>query len=81
MWEEIPFVGGYINSKAFEDNLKFQLKELIIQNYNHPSICFWGLFNEIRGDFNAITAELNDLAHRTGSIKVNGCSQLSARKF
>ena len=63
VWEEIPFVGGYINSKAFEDNLKLQLKELIIQNYNHPSICFWGLFNEIRGDFNAITAELNELAH------------------
>jgi beta-galactosidase len=63
VWEEIPFVGGYINSKAFEDNLKLQLKELIIQNYNHPSICFWGLFNEIRGDFNTITAELNELAH------------------
>jgi beta-galactosidase len=63
VWEEIPFVGGYINSEAFEDNLKLQLKELIIQNYNHPSICFWGVFNEIRGDFDAITAELNDLAH------------------
>ena len=24
-----------------------QLKELIIQNYNHPSICFWGISNEI----------------------------------
>ncbi|HKI90587.1 MAG TPA: glycoside hydrolase family 2 TIM barrel-domain containing protein [Draconibacterium sp.] len=64
VWEEIPFVGGYIKSKAFEDNLKLQLKELILQNYNHPSICFWGLFNEIRGDFDAITAELNELAHR-----------------
>jgi beta-galactosidase len=63
VWEEIPFVGGYINSKAFDDNLKLQLKELIIQNYNHPSICFWGLFNEIRGDFNAITVELNEMAH------------------
>ncbi|MEI6142919.1 MAG: glycoside hydrolase family 2 TIM barrel-domain containing protein [Mariniphaga sp.] len=64
VWEEIPFVGGYINSEAFESNLKLQLKELIIQNYNHPSICFWGLFNEIRGDFDAITSELNELAHR-----------------
>ena len=42
VWEEIPFVGGYVNSKAFNDNLKLQLKELIIQYYNHPSICFWG---------------------------------------
>jgi len=64
VWEEIPFVGGYINSKAFDDNLKLQMEELIIQNYNHPSICFWGVFNEITGDFDAITAELNELAHR-----------------
>lgn len=64
VWEEIPFVGGYINSEAFEDNLKLQLTELIFQNYNHPSICFWGLFNEIRGNFTNILAELNDLAHQ-----------------
>jgi beta-galactosidase len=64
VWEEIPFVGGYIHSEAFDENLKLQLKELILQNYNHPSICFWGVFNEIVGDFDAITAELNELAHR-----------------
>jgi beta-galactosidase len=64
VWEEIPFVGGYINSKSFEDNLKLQLKELILQNYNHPSICFWGLFNEITGNFDGILAELNELAHQ-----------------
>lgn len=63
VWEEIPFVGGYINSEAFDEHLKLQLKELIIQNYNHPSICFWGLFNEITGNFDAIVAELNDIAH------------------
>ena len=64
VWEEIPFVGGYINSKSFEDNLKFQLKELILQNFNHPSICFWGLFNEITGNFDDTLAELNELAHQ-----------------
>jgi beta-galactosidase len=64
VWEEIPFVGGYINSKFFGDNLKLQLKELILQNYNHPSISFWGLFNEITGNFDDILAELNELAHQ-----------------
>jgi beta-galactosidase len=64
VWEEIPFVGGYINSKDFDDNLKLQLSELILQNYNHPSICFWGLFNEITGDFDPIVAQLNELAHK-----------------
>ena len=64
VWEEIPFVGSYINSGAFEDNLKLQLTEMILQNYNHPSICFWGLFNEIRGDFDSILGQLNDLSHK-----------------
>jgi beta-galactosidase len=64
VWEEIPFVGGYIKSKDFEDNLKLQLSELILQNYNHPSICFWGIFNEITGDFDSIVAQLNELAHK-----------------
>jgi beta-galactosidase len=51
VWSEIPFVGslvsGYTNSDAFRENAKQQLTELIRQNYNHPSICFWGIFNEL----------------------------------
>ena len=51
IWAEIPFVGsdqsGYQNSKEFQNNAKQQLQELIRQNYNHPSILFWGLYNEI----------------------------------
>lgn len=65
VWEEIPFVGSYIESETFDEHLKTQLKEMIIQNYNHPSICFWGLFNEIHGErFTPIVAELNHLAHQ-----------------
>jgi beta-galactosidase len=64
VWEEIPFVGGYVNSMEFDNNLKLQLKELIFQNFNHPSICFWGLFNEITRNFDQILAELNELAHQ-----------------
>jgi beta-galactosidase len=63
VWEEIPFVGSYVDSKEFEDNLKIQLQEMILQNYNHPSICFWGLFNEIRGNFDSTLDRLNELAH------------------
>lgn len=74
VWAEIPFVGpggyddkGFVDSPSFRANGKEQLKELIRQHYNHPSICVWGLFNELteRGD-NPIEyiKELNALAHQ-----------------
>lgn len=54
VWAEIPFVGpggyndkGFVDLPAFRANGKEQLKELIRQHYNHPSICVWGLFNEL----------------------------------
>lgn len=73
VWAEIPFVGpggyadkGFVDLPAFRDNGKQQLRELIRQHYNHPSICFWGLFNELKepGD-NPVEyiRELNALAH------------------
>ena len=53
--------------RLFRTNGKEQLKELIRQHYNHPSICVWGLFNELAeyGD-NPVEYinELNVLAHR-----------------
>jgi len=74
VWEEIPFVGSYINSKAFDDNLKTQLTEMIVQNFNHPSICFWGLFNEIHGGQDLVTSELNDMAHQLDPSRLTVCA-------
>lgn len=54
LWAEIPFVGpggyaytGYVSNEDLHDNARQVLKELVYQNYNHPSICFWGIFNEL----------------------------------
>lgn len=54
-WAEIPFIGpggyadkGFVDQPSFRANGKLQLIELIRQHYNHPSICFWGLFNELK---------------------------------
>lgn len=47
VWAEIPFISVMNNDPAAHQNCISQLKELIIQNYNHPSICFWGISNEI----------------------------------
>lgn len=73
-WAEIPFVGpggyadkGFVDQPSFRENGKEQLKEMIRQHLNHPSICFWGLFNELKenGD-NPLEyiKELNVLAHQ-----------------
>ncbi|MDO4326251.1 MAG: glycoside hydrolase family 2 TIM barrel-domain containing protein [bacterium] len=47
IWAEIPFISVFKEDPAAHENCISQMKELIIQNYNHPSICFWGVSNEI----------------------------------
>ncbi len=47
VWTEIPLVNQIVGSESFEQNAEQQLTELIRQNYNHPSVFFWGIFNEI----------------------------------
>ena len=53
---------------AYDENLRLQLKELILQNYNHPCILFWGLFNEINSGWldrpSRMAAELHALARQ-----------------
>ncbi len=47
VWAEIPFISVMSEDPAAHENCRSQMTELIVQNYNHPSICFWGLSNEI----------------------------------
>ena len=45
VWAEIPYISEHMPNGR--DNTVSQMKELIVQNYNHPSIVTWGLSNEI----------------------------------
>jgi len=47
VWAEIPFISVQIPGEAARENTLSQMRELILQNYNHPSICFWGIGNEL----------------------------------
>lgn len=47
VWAEIPFITRMSETDHTGENLKSQATELIRQNYNHCSIAFWGLQNEI----------------------------------
>ena len=45
IWAEIPYISRHLPNGR--ENTISQMKELIVQNYNHPSIVVWGLSNEI----------------------------------
>jgi beta-galactosidase len=63
VWAEIPFVNRV--STLEDNNAQQQLKELIRQNFNHPSIYIWGLQNEVYTPTAytiELTTKLNDLA-------------------
>ncbi|MBR2370532.1 MAG: glycoside hydrolase family 2 protein [Clostridia bacterium] len=45
IWAEIPYISKHMSGGR--ENTISQMKELITQNYNHPSIVVWGLSNEI----------------------------------
>ena len=48
LWAEIPYISRHMPDGR--ENTVTQMKELILQNYNHPSIVVWGLSNEITMD-------------------------------
>lgn len=47
VWAELAQVNKIYDTAAFTANAEQQLRELIRQNYNHPSIIFWSVSNEI----------------------------------
>ena len=67
VWAEIPYISEHMPNGR--ENTLSQMKELVTQNYNHPSICFWGLSNEItistkdKKDMLDNHRALNDLVH------------------
>ena len=67
LWAEIPYISNHMPNGR--ENTISQMKELLAQNYNHPSIFVWGLSNEIsmKGADDPDLLEnhriLNDLCH------------------
>lgn len=76
VWAELALVNDLTTSPEFAANAEQQLTELIKQNYNHPSIVFWSLFNEPSAAKDAgrepwaLIAHLNDVAHRLDDTRL-----------
>ena len=67
VWAELALVDEITACQEFTDICKQQLTELIKQNFNHPSIFFWSLENELIPDdmpdaYSRLIKELNTLA-------------------
>ena len=66
---QAPFLSdmSYFSTHRFEDNGRQQVREIIAQNYNHPSVVMWGLFSLLKPRSEHMlefVRELNGLAKR-----------------
>ena len=74
VWAEIPYISTHMPNGR--ENTISQMKELVVQNYKHPSIIVWGLSNEItmHGDSDEDLREnhviLNDLVHEMDKTRL-----------
>ncbi|MGN0555510.1 MAG: glycoside hydrolase family 2 TIM barrel-domain containing protein [Candidatus Fimenecus sp.] len=80
IWAEIPYISKHMPKGR--ENTVSQMKELITQNYNHPSIVVWGLSNEI--SMNGSDADLvdnhkrlNDLVHEMDKTRLTTVAVVS----
>ncbi len=81
IWAEIPYISQHMPTGR--ENTISQMKELITQNYNHPSIVVWGLSNEItmKGEKDPDLLEnhriLNDLCHEMDKTRLTTMAVVS----
>lgn len=81
VWAEIPYISSHMSGGR--ENTISQMKELVIQNYNHPSIVVWGLSNEITmtGQSTEDLLEnhriLNDMVHEMDKTRLTTIAAVS----
>ncbi|MCC8016902.1 MAG: glycoside hydrolase family 2 protein, partial [Clostridiales bacterium] len=81
VWAEIPYISKHM--PAGRENTVSQMKELVTQNYNHPSIVVWGLSNEItmsgKSDEDLIENHriLNDMVHQMDNTRLTTIAVVS----
>ena len=80
VWEEVPWCRSGVVSERFKERGREQLRQMIDQHRNHPSVLMWGLGNEDdwpgepngedREAIRRYVMELRDLAHQLDSSRV-----------
>ena len=88
VWAEIPNVDHVNATQEYLATTQDQLRELIRQNYNHPSIVFWSVGNELIGnpDPTSTVQSLHALAKtedpsRLTALATNGIDDATLRNI
>ena len=84
IWAEIPYISRHM--PGGRENTISQMKELVSQNYNHPSIVVWGLSNEISiagsdDDLLENHKILNNLVHEMDKTRLTTVAAVSMCKM
>ncbi|MBE2225189.1 MAG: DUF4982 domain-containing protein, partial [Anaerolineae bacterium] len=74
VWEELPWCRGGVGGDLFKKQARSMFREMVAEHFNHPSIIFWGLGNELDwesehpdtndDDVYAFLGELHELSHQ-----------------
>ena len=84
IWAEIPYISRHM--PGGRANTVSQMRELVTQNYNHPSIAVWGLSNEISiagsdDDLLENHRILNDMVHEMDKTRLTTIAAVSMCKM
>jgi beta-galactosidase len=87
VWNDGPFTGAaypvdmdFVDTRAFRENGRAQLGEMISQLYNHPSVAIWGVFSNVTargGDPVPYIRELDSMVRGLDGSRLTAASSVS----
>lgn len=86
LWNEVSLVNIIRDTPAFRTNAEQQLRELILQRYNHPAVAFWGMFNELENQKtpppDTLLRHLQEVIHEQDPSRIDvGASDHNNRSY
>lgn len=78
VWDEISIVNRIGLQPDFEKNALLNMREMVLQHYNHPSVVLWGFMNEVLladGTFPQNEREHAMVKNRELALKLNAVAK------
>ena len=85
VWDEVSLVNETRNSPDFNKNTCQFMQEMVHQLYNHPSVAWWGIYNEIDHPETpyprTLFHELMDIARAEGGQRIITAASNKGKRF